>query len=71
MANLPEPEYMGCDAVGDIFAYSEEQMLQFRRDAIEEAALVCDALTQKAISSIAKSAFKVSANDIRKLKETT
>jgi hypothetical protein len=40
-----------------------------QRDALEDAALVCDALAQKASSSIAKSAFKVSANEIRTLKE--
>jgi len=38
MTKLPEPEYMGCDAVSDIFGYTEAQMLQFRRDALEEAA---------------------------------
>ena len=36
MTKLPEPEYMGCDAVSDIFGYTESQMLQFRRDVLEE-----------------------------------
>jgi hypothetical protein len=47
----------------------ERNDAQFRRDALEDAALVCDALAQKASSSIAKSAFNVSANEIRTLKE--
>jgi hypothetical protein len=77
MIKLPEPEGRICfdggdweeDFVSSQDAYSEDQMLQFRRDALEDAALVCDALAQKASSSIAKSAFKVSANEIRTLTE--
>jgi hypothetical protein len=77
MTKLPEPEGRICfdggdweeDFVSSQDAYSEDQMLQFRRDALEDAALVCDALAQKASSSIAKSAFNVSANEIRTLKE--
>ena len=68
MANLPEPEYMGCDAVGDIFAYSEEQMLQFRRDALEEAACVC--VKQEDYGPLCESSEDC-ATEIRKLKETT
>jgi hypothetical protein len=77
MTKLPEPEGRICfdggdweeDFVSSQDAYSEDQMLQFRRDALDGAALVCDALAQKASSSIAKSAFKVSANEIRTRKE--
>jgi hypothetical protein len=71
MTKLPEPDGYMPYPMCHIKRYTEAQMLQFRRDALEEAALVCDALTQKAISSIAKSAFKVSANDIRGLKDET
>ena len=67
MIKLPEPlPFMSFRGEN---VYTEAQMLQFRRDALEDAALVCDALAQKASSSIAKSAFNVSANEIRTLKE--
>jgi hypothetical protein len=51
MIKLPEPEGRICfdggdweeDFVSSQDAYSEEQMLQFRRDVLEEAAKVADA----------------------------
>ena len=66
MTKLPEPEYMGCDAVSDIFGYTEAQMLQFRRDALEEAAKSCDSLAHYGeVSGV------LCANAIRKLKDET
>lgn len=39
MTKLPEPAHRGPSGTGDYFSsYSKEQMLQFRRDALEEAA---------------------------------
>ena len=35
--NMPEPEYMGCDSVGDIFAYTEAQLKQYGNDRAREA----------------------------------
>jgi hypothetical protein len=38
MNKLPEPAHRGPSGTGDYFSsYSKEQMLQFRRDALEEA----------------------------------
>lgn len=34
---MPEPEYMGCDSVGDIFAYTEDQLKQYGDDRAREA----------------------------------
>lgn len=34
---MPEPEYMGCDSVGDIFAYTEDQLKQYGDDRVREA----------------------------------
>jgi hypothetical protein len=50
MTKLPEPEGRICfdggdweeDFVSSQDAYSEEQMLQFRRDALEEVAKYCE-----------------------------
>jgi hypothetical protein len=43
MTKLPEPAHCGPSGTGDYFSsYSKEQMLQFRRDALEEAARQCD-----------------------------
>ena len=37
MTELPKPQWLG-----DIPGYTKAQMLQFRRDILEEAARVCD-----------------------------
>jgi hypothetical protein len=44
MTKLPEPDThcFDDDAGLDVWSYSKAQMLQFRRDALEEAAKVCD-----------------------------
>jgi hypothetical protein len=34
---IPEPEYMGCDSVGDIFAYTEAQLKAYGDDCAREA----------------------------------
>ena len=55
MTKLPEPEGRICFDGGDWEedwvscqdAYSEEQMLQFRRDALEEAARACQGMKQE------------------------
>ena len=47
--DVPEPVYMGCDGMGDIFAFDEDQLLQYgdvralaaREQAIEECAAEC------------------------------
>jgi hypothetical protein len=42
MTKLPEPAYSHWGhGLTTVTGYSEAQMLQFRRDALEEAALVC------------------------------
>jgi hypothetical protein len=43
MTKLPEPDtHCFDDDTGlDVWSYSKEQMLQFRRDALEEAMQVC------------------------------
>jgi hypothetical protein len=78
MTKLPEPVHMGCDVGFDVFAYTEAQMLQFRRDALEEAAKLCEE-TKQEIAGKTKIEWTVSkyptnnrcARAIRKLKDET
>jgi hypothetical protein len=41
MTKLPEPAYVTIRDYKEVNYYTHAQMLQFRRDALEEAALVC------------------------------
>jgi hypothetical protein len=44
MIELPEPAFYGPSGTGDYFSrYTKEQMLQFRRDTLEEAVKVANA----------------------------
>lgn len=64
--NMPEPEYMGCDSVGDIFAYTEARLKQYGNDrarhALEMAAKTITA-TYGGITAV------ICANLVLKLKE--
>jgi hypothetical protein len=41
MIKLPEPAYRGPTGTGEYFSsYTKEQMIQFRRDALENAAAI-------------------------------
>jgi hypothetical protein len=82
MIKLPEPEGRICfeggswedDFVSSQDAYSEEQMLQFRRDVLEEAARVCDnAAKPEPLCRQTDEEFACSwcADAIRKLKDET
>ena len=43
MTKLPEIKRLGSDITrSGIYGYTEAQMLQFRRDALEEAAEMCE-----------------------------
>jgi len=71
MTKLPEPvtlHRVSLDRYGmapfDVRGYTEAQMLQFRRDALEEAALVCDEYRYEWRG-------KTYAQAIRKLKDET
>jgi hypothetical protein len=82
MTKLPEPEGRICfdggdweeDFVSSQDAYSEEQMLQFRRDALDEAIKVCtDAAKPPPLMGQTDEQWACSwcADAISKLKETT
>ena len=59
MTKLPEPDGYMPYPMGHIKRYTEAQMLQFRRDALEEAA------------QYAESMGMLTAPEIRKLKDET
>jgi hypothetical protein len=79
MTKLPEPfkksgQQIGHDGNNRVFfdAYTEAQMLQFRRDALEDAARVCDnAAKPEPLCGQTDEEFACSwcADAIRKLKD--
>jgi hypothetical protein len=71
MTKLPEPAHCGPSGTGDYFSsYSKDQMLQFRRDALEEAAI--EVKTEADYSGSNRQAVLTWAvNLIRKLKDET
>ena len=74
MTKLPEPDGYMPYPMGHIKRYTEAQMLQFRRDALEEAARVCDnAAKPEPLCGQTDEEFACSwcADAIRKLKDET
>jgi hypothetical protein len=79
MIKLPEPEGRICfdggdweeDFVSSQDAYSEEQMLQFRRDALEEAIERITALREDWGDVAEESGMSTAISEIRKLKDET
>jgi hypothetical protein len=74
MTKLPEPKAIASwgNGVGSVVGYTEEQMLQFRRDVLEEAAAlaqktICDTHIPTGINIYGTRA----AQAIRKLKDET
>ena len=67
MTKLPEIKRLGSDITrSGIYGYTEAQMLQFRRDALEEAAMLCTQLHANDQTNILYAAKR-----IRKLKDET